>query len=405
MHPRPRTQDSKKAGPHGSIMTATKKPTRKPLNPSFSSGPCAKRPGWSPRALDGALVGRSHRSAEGRARLKDVIQRTKAILRLPVGYEVALVPGSDTGAFEMAMWNLLGPRGVDVFAWEVFGRIWLKDALEELKLADLRTFEADWGALPDLSQADFSRDVIFTWNGTTSGVRVPDANWIPDNRGGLTMCDATSAVFAQTIDLSKIDVLTYSWQKVLGGEAAHGMLVLSPRAIDRLERYDPTWPIPKILRLKSNGKVLKEVFEGVTINTPSMLCLEDYADALAWAEGLGGTDGLCARADANAAVIYEWAARTSWLTPLADKPETRSNTSLCLRLSDPAIVAKGEKAALEFASRISSLLEQEGAAYDILAYRGVPPGLRIWTGATIARDDLVLLTEWLDWAFSAVKAE
>ncbi len=276
-------------------MTRTKQPSDRPANRQFSSGPCSKRPGWTPAALADAYVGRSHRSPEGKARLKAVIEKTKEILSLPPGYEVAIVAGSDTGAFEMAMWNLLGARGVDVFAWEIFGRIWLKDALEHLKLADLRTFEADWGQLPDLSQTDFSRDVIFTWNGTTSGVRVPDANWIPANRQGLTFCDATSAIFAQDIDLSKIDVLSFSWQKVLGGEAAHGMLILSPRAFERLETHQPSWPIPKILRLKGPNGILHDAFEGVTINTPSMLCVEDYADALRWVENIGGQRALIAR--------------------------------------------------------------------------------------------------------------
>lgn len=378
------------------------KPQFKPDNPNFSSGPCAKRPGWTPHALANALTGRSHRSREGKARLADAIARTKSLLRLPEDYRVAIVPASDTGAFEMAMWNLLGPRGVDVFAWEVFGRIWLKDAVEQLKLADLRTFDAGWGELPDLAQADFSRDVLFTWNGTTSGVRVPDAHWVPDDRQGLTFCDATSAIFAQRIDFTRIDVLTYSWQKVLGGEGAHGILILSPRAYARLATHTPAWPLPKILRLKDKSGVLADVFEGITINTPSMLCVEDYADALSWAEGIGGLDALIARADRNAGVIYDWVARTPWLEPLAKVPATRSNTSVCLKLVDENVAAGGGDAPAAFVAAMCKLLEREGAAHDIAAYRGVPEGLRIWTGATIERRDLERLTEWIDWAYATL---
>ena len=385
-------------------MTRTKQPSDRPSNPQFSSGPCSKRPGWSPAALVDAYVGRSHRSKEGKARLKEVIEKTKEILSLPPGYEVAIVAGSDTGAFEMAMWNLLGARGVDVFAWEIFGRIWLKDAVAHLKLADLRTFEADWGQLPDLSKADFSRDVIFTWNGTTSGVRVPDADWIPADRQGLTFCDATSAVFAQDIDISKIDVLTFSWQKVLGGEAAHGMLILSPRAFERLEAYQPAWPIPKILRLKGPGGVLHDAFEGVTINTPSMLCVEDYADALRWVEKIGGLRALLARADANAAVVYEWVKRTPWIEVLAVDPATRSNTSVCLRFADAEFASRSEKDKLGFVRKIVDMLDREGVAYDINAYRGAPAGLRIWCGATVEAGDLAVLTQWLDWAYDEVKS-
>lgn len=379
-------------------MRRVKKPATRPGNPSFSSGPCAKRPGWSSDALSGALAGRSHRSREGKARLADVIRKTAEMLRLPEGYRVAIVPGSDTGAFEMAMWNLLGARGTDVFAWEVFGRIWLKDAVDALKLADVRTFDAPYGRLPDLSQADFSRDVVFTWNGTTSGVRLPDANWIPADRQGLTLCDATSAVFAQPVDFAKIDVLTYSWQKVLGGEAAHGMLILSPRAFERLASYDPPWPLPKILRLKDKGKISLDLFDGITINTPSMLCVEDYADALRWAESLGGLDALIARADANSKIIYDWVARIDWLEPLAVDPRTRSNTSVCLRFCDPAFATRSEKDREAYISSLAALLEKEGAAYDLVAYRGVPAGLRIWCGATVEAADLACLVEWLDWA-------
>lgn len=385
-------------------MTRISKPSAKPFNPRFSSGPCTKRPGWSPAALNGALTGRSHRSHEGKARLADVIQRTVDILQLPQGYKAAIVPGSDTGAFEMAMWNLLGARGTNVFAWEVFGRIWLKDALEVLKLGDLRVFDADWGQLPDMSKADPARDTIFTWNGTTTGVRVKDASWISDTRQGLTLCDATSAIFAQHIDFSKIDVLTYSWQKVLGGEAGHGMLILSPRAFERLENYEPSWPIPKTMRLKDKGKILRDVFDGITINTPSMLCVEDYADALTWAEGLGGVDALIARADRNANVIYSWAATSTWVAPLAIDPQTRSNTSVCLKFIDPDIVANGEEACDKFVAAIAGKLEAENVAFDFVAYRGVPHGLRIWTGATVELNDLECLTDWLDWAHGEVKS-
>lgn len=383
-------------------MPGTNKPKQTPRNPRFSSGPCAKRPGWTPQALSGAFTGRSHRAKEGKARLADVIARTKDILRLPGGYEAAIVPASDTGAFEMAMWNLLGARGTDIFSWEIFGRIWLKDAMEALRLKDLRTFDADWGRLPDLSLYDKMRDCVFTWNGTTTGVRVPDANWISADREGLTLCDATSAVFAQHIDFSRIDVLTYSWQKVLGGEGAHGMLILSPRAFERLATYDPPWPMPKIFRLKDKGKLLADVFDGVTINTPSMLCVEDYADALRWAEGLGGLDALIARADANAAVIYNWAGGIDWLEPLAADPRTRSNTSVCLRLCDPEVT--GAEACEDFIAQLCKLLEAEGAAFDIAAYRGVPAGLRIWTGATVEAEDLACLTGWLDWAYAEIKS-
>jgi phosphoserine aminotransferase len=386
-------------------MSRLQKPKTKPARPYFSSGPCVKRPGWSPDILRGALAGRSHRSIEGRARLRQVIDRTRSLLHVPQDYEIAILPGSDTGAFECAMWNLLGPHGVDVFAWEVFGRIWLKDAVDELSLSDIRTFDADWGYLPDLRQADFSRDVLFTWNGTTSGVRVPDAKWIPDDRTGLTFCDATSAVFSQAIDFSKIDVLTFSWQKALGGEAGHGMLILSPRAMYRLESFHPSWPVPKVLRLKSpSGEVMRDVFEGVTINTPSMLCVEDYLDALAWLEKIGGLKTGIARADANAKVIYDWIDRTPWAEPLAVEAQTRSNTSVCIRFSDAEILAHGHDAAAVFVKEMTELLAAEGAAFDIASYRGVTPGLRIWTGTTVERQDIVDLVPWLDWAYGEIKA-
>ncbi|MGB4867410.1 MAG: phosphoserine transaminase [Hyphomicrobium sp.] len=384
-------------------MSRFSKPSKKPSRPYFSSGPCAKRPGWSPDVLRSALAGRSHRSVDGRARLKRAVDMTRSVLQVPEGYEIAILPGSDTGAFEIAMWNLLGPRGVDVFAWEVFGRIWMRDAVEELRLKDLRTFDpAAWGVLPDLSKADFSRDVLFTWNGTTTGVRVPNADWIADDRAGLTFCDATSALFAQPIDLSKIDVLTYSWQKALGSEAAHGMLILSPRAIERLATHRPAWPVPKLFRLTNAGGVMHDVFEGVTINTPSMLCVEDYLDSLSWVESIGGLQQTIARADTNAKVIYDWIERTAWVERLAADPATLSNTSVCMRFADPAVTARGDEAAFAVTQAMSALLEAEGAAFDIASYRGVTPGLRIWTGTTVERQDLADLTPWLDWAYGEV---
>jgi phosphoserine aminotransferase len=384
-------------------MIRRQRPQIRPQNPHFSAGPCAKRPGWSPAVLDKALTGRSHRSADGRARLRLAIDKTKSVLALPAGYQAAIVPGSDTGAFEMAMWNLLGERGVDVFAWDVFGRIWLKDATDELRLTDARTLEAGWGRLPDLSKADFSRDVLFTWNGTTSGVRVPNADWINADRQGLTFCDATSALFGETIDFQKIDVLTYSWQKGLGGEAAHGMLILSPRAMERLRSHRPRWPVPKVFQLKTAGGILEDLFEGVTINTPSMLCVEDYLDALTWVENIGGLDATIARTQANAGVIYDWIAKTPWAEPLAEDPATRSNTSVCLRMADEDVLRGGPEEALRVSRAIAGLLESEGVAFDIASYRGVPAGLRIWTGPTIEKTDVLALTHWLDWAYGEVK--
>ncbi len=386
-------------------MERRAKPDVRPKNPSFSSGPCAKRPGWSPQCLQHALVGRSHRSSEGRTRLKSAIDKTVALLGLPAGYRAAIVPGSDTGAFEMAMWNLLGARGADVFAWEVFGRIWLRDAVAELKLPDLRTFDADWGHLPDLARADFNRDILFAWNGTTTGVRVPNADWIPDDRAGLVMCDATSAIFAQDIAFSKIDVLTYSWQKALGGEGAHGILILSPRAFERLRTYTPTWPIPKILRLSRAAQASDDVFEGVTINTPSMLCVEDYLDALAWVEDVGGLSGTIARSDANAKVVYDWIARTPWVAPLAKDPATLSNTSICLRYTGADGREPSDEIALKKTKAMCELLAKENAAFDIASYRGVPAGFRIWTGATIESSDVKALTAWIDWAHDEVEAQ
>lgn len=382
----------------------TSKPALRPSNPQFSSGPCTKRPGWSTAALDGAFLGRSHRSKEGRARLKRAISKTRALLALPDDFHVGIMAGSDTGAFEAAMWSLLGARGVDVLAWESFGKGWVTDIVKQLRLTDVRVLEADYGALPDLSAVDFSRDVVFTWNGTTSGVRVPDGSWIPDAREGLTLIDATSAIFAQPIDWTKADVVTYSWQKVLGGEGAHGMLILSPRAVARLEAHVPAWPMPKLFRLTKAGKLDATIFQGDTINTPSMLCVEDYLDALSWAESVGGLAGLMARADRNAQVLFDWIARTGWVENLAQDAATRSNTSVCLRIVDPAVLALPDAAQAAFAKEIAQKLEGEGVALDIGSYRDAPAGLRIWTGATVKSADLEALTPWLDWAFAEAKA-
>lgn len=376
------------------------RPQLRPARPSFSSGPCAKRPGWTTDVLASALVGRSHRCVEGRARLKRAVDETRALLALPPGYEIAIVPGSDTGAFEMALWNLLGSRGVDVFAWDVFGRIWVEDCAKQLKPSDVRTFTAEPGELPDLRQADFDRDVVFTWNGTTTGVSVPDAMWIATDRRGLTICDATSAVFAATIDLTKIDCLTFSWQKVLGGEAAHGMIVLSPRAIERLRTVHPPWPMPKILRLTNNGVIPDGLFDGVTINTPSMLCVEDYLDALAWARSVGGLAGLQSRAGANADLIYDWLVTSTWARALARDPATRSVTSVCLAFADERLV---DDVGNQRMRAMTAVLEAEAVAFDIAAYRGMPSGFRIWTGATVDAEDIRRLMPWLDWAFAVTQ--
>jgi phosphoserine aminotransferase len=385
-------------------MNERAKPARRPANSHFSSGPCAKRPGWTARALDNAFVGRSHRSKDGKARLKLAIDRTKQILGLPADYHCAIVPGSDTGAFEMAMWTMLGARGVDVLAWESFGKGWVTDIIKQLKIKDSRIIEADYGLLPDLQTVDFTRDVVFTWNGTTSGVRVPNSEWIPARRQGLTFADATSAVFAQPIDWAKVDVCTFSWQKVLGGEGGHGMLILSPRAVERLESYTPAWPLPKVFRLTKGGKFTREVFEGETINTPSMLCVEDYLDTLSWAERIGGLKALMARADANAQVIFDWVERMPWIANLAVDPATRSNTSVCLKIADAAVTKLAADAQAAFAKSIAGLLDKEGVAKDIASYRDAPPGLRIWTGSTVEKSDLAALTPWLDWAFAQTKA-
>jgi phosphoserine aminotransferase len=370
-------------------------PAVRPANAQFSSGPCAKIPGWTPDKLKNALTGRSHRSGEGKKRLKRAIDLTREILEVPGDYKIGIVPASDTGAVEMALWSLLGPRGVDMLAWESFGEGWVSDVIKQLKLPDVRKMIAPYGELPDLSKVDFSRDVVFTWNGTTSGVRVPDANWIPASREGLTICDATSAAFAQEMDFSKLDVVTFSWQKVLGGEGAHGVIILSPRAVARLESYTPPWPMPKIFRMTSGGKLIAGIFEGETINTPSMLCVDDYVVALEWAQSIGGLKGLRARADANAAVIAKWIDARSFAHHLAKVPATRSNTSVCFTLDGTEDVPK----------KMVKLLEAEKAAYDIGGYRDAPPGLRIWCGATVETPDLEALLPWLDWAYAKASRE
>ena len=385
-------------------MTTHTKPGLRPANPNFSSGPCAKRPGWSVEALKAAALGRSHRAKIGKAKLEQAIELTREILQVPADYRIGIVPASDTGAVEMALWSLLGERGVDMVAWESFGSGWVTDVVKQLRLADVRKIEAGYGQLPDLAKIDFDRDVVFTWNGTTSGVRVPNGDFIPADRKGLTICDATSAAFAQRLDFHKLDVVTFSWQKVLGGEGAHGMLILSPRAVERLETYKPAWPLPKIFRLTSGGKLIEGIFKGETINTPSMLCVEDYLDALHWAKSIGGLEALIARADANAAVIDRFVGESSWLGHLAVEPATRSNTSVCLSFSDPDVSALDADGQAAFAKGLVSVLDKEGVAYDIGAYRDAPPGLRIWCGATVDTADLEALLSWLDWAFAAQKA-
>ncbi len=381
------------------------RPAAHPRVPYFSSGPCAKRPGYSVENLKTAALGRSHRSKNGKAKLKTAIDKTRAILGVPDDYLIGITPASDTGAFEMAMWSMLGARGIDVLAWESFGEGWVADILKELKLDDVRKFTAAYGELPDLTAVDFRRDVVFTWNGTTSGVRVPSGEWIPDNREGLTLCDATSAAFAQDLPWTRLDVTTFSWQKVLGGEAQHGMIILSPRAVERLENHKPAWPMPKIFRLVKKGKVDSAFFEGATINTPSMLCVEDYLDALAWAESVGGLKGLFARADGNAQTIADWVERTPWVANLAEKPAIRSNTSVCLKIVDKDVVAAPAEVQAAIAKKIASTLETEGVAMDIASYRDAPAGLRIWAGATVETSDIEALLPWLDWAFEAAKTE
>ncbi len=379
-------------------------PSARPANPRFSCGPCTKRPGWSLDNLKDTPFGRSHRSKLGKSRLKLAIDLTREILDIPTDYRIGIVPASDTGAVEMALWSLLGQRGVDVVAWEAFSADWVTDVVEQLQLDDVRVMTSDYGLLPDLSKIDFDRDVIFPWNGTTSGVRVPNGDFIPADRKGLTICDGTSAVFAQDMDWSKLDVTTFSWQKVMGGEAAHGMLILSPRAVARLESYKPAWPLPKLFRMTKDGELIEAIFEGETINTPSMLATEDYLDALNWAKSLGGGKALRARADANAKVITDWVAETPWVDFLAVEPETRSNTSICLMIVDPQVTSQPADVQAEFAKNLVAMLEIEKAAYDIGSYRDAPAGIRIWTGSTVEASDLKTLTEWLDWAFVHAKA-
>lgn len=384
-------------------MSTPPRPDIRPANPLFSSGPCAKRPGWSLDVLRGALVGRSHRAPEGQARLKAVIEMSREILGISPEYRIGIMPASNTGAFEAAMWSLLGARGTDILAWESFGKTWAKDVVTQLKLADVNVYEAKYGQLPDLTRVSFDRDVIFTWNGTTSGVRIPSADWITGNREGLTLCDATSAVFAQEMDWSKLDVTTWSWQKVLGGEAQHGMIALSPRAVERLESYTPPWPMPKLFRLTKNGKLDEGIFTGATINTPSMLCVEDHLDGLAWAQRIGGLPALVGRANDNLQVITDWVARTSWVDFLAEAPSVRSNTSVCLKIVDPDVTAMEADSRDGIARDIAALLAEEGIAYDIGSHRDAPAGLRIWTGATMEKADIEALMPWLDWAFATVK--
>src|SRR6201995_677916 len=384
-------------------MTAAK-PAQRPVVPHFSSGPCAKRPGWAPENLKDAALGRSHSAKIGKTKLKLAIELTREVLEVPADYKIGIVPASDTGAVEMALWSLLGARPVTTIAWESFGEGWVSDIIKELKLKDVTKLNAAYGEIPDLAKVDPASDVIFTWNGTTSGVRVPNADWISATREGLTICDATSAAFAQPLDFAKLDVVTFSWQKALGGEAAHGMLILSPRAVERLETYKPAWPLPKIFRLTKGGKLNQGIFEGETINTPSMLCVEDYLDALNWAKSIGGLKALIARADANTKALADWKAKTPWIDFLAEDPAIRSNTSVCLKVVDPAITSLKPDAQAEFCKKLVALVEKENAGFDFAHYRDAPAGLRIWCGATVEASDVALLTQWIDWAFAEAKA-
>jgi phosphoserine aminotransferase len=383
-------------------MTTTM-PGVRPAVPHFSSGPCAKRPGWSLQALTDAALGRSHRAKLGKGKLKRAIDLTRDVLQVPAGYRVGIVPASDTGAVEMALWSLLGARPVTMLTWESFGEGWVSDVTKELKLKDVTVLKAPYGQLPDLAKVDWSTDVVFTWNGTTSGVRVPNGDWIAADRQGLSICDATSAAFAQRLDWAKLDVATFSWQKALGGEAAHGMLILSPRAVARLESYKPPWPLPKIFRMTKGGKLNEGIFEGETINTPSMLCVEDWLDTLGWAKQIGGLEALIARADANTKALADWVRRTPWVEFLARDPAIRSNTSVCLEIVDPAVTKLPADAQGTFAKNLTALIEKEGAGYDLAYYRDAPPGLRIWCGATVEASDVEALTAWLDWAFRKTK--
>ena len=380
------------------------KPAARPSVPHFSSGPCAKRPGWTPQALKDAALGRSHRAKIGKAKLKLAIDLTREVLEVPADYKIGIVPASDTGAVEMALWSLLGSRPVTMLAWESFGEGWVTDVVKQLKLKDVTKLTAGYGEIPDLAKVDPASDIVFTWNGTTSGVRVPNADWIKADREGLTICDATSAAFAQPLDWAKLDVVTFSWQKALGGEGAHGMLILSPRAVARLESYTPPWPMPKIFRMTKGGKLIDGIFVGETINTPSMLCVEDYLDALNWAKSVGGLKGMIGRADANTKALSDWVAKTPWIDFLAADPAIRSNTSVCLKVVDPAVTALAADAQAAFAKALVAAVEKEGAGYDLGHYRDAPPGLRIWCGATVETADVAALTGWLDWAFAEAKA-
>ena len=387
------------------MALAANKPDLRPSNPNFSSGPCSKRPGFSLDALAGAFLGRSHRAKQPKARIAEVIDRSRAILGMPADWKLGVVPASDTGAVEIALWSLLGARPADILVFESFGEGWATDVVKQLKLPDARVLTADYGKLPDLAAVDPAHDVVFTWNGTTSGVRVANADWIAADRQGLAICDATSAAFAMKLDWGKLDVVTWSWQKVLGGEAAHGMLALSPRAVARLESYKPAWPLPKIFRLTKGGKLIDGIFKGETINTPSMLCVEDAVDGLRWAESVGGLDGLIARTEASLAAVAAWVERTPWVDFLAEAPATRSSTSICLKLVAPWFVTLSPDGQAAAAKQLATLLEKEGVAYDIASYRDAPPGLRIWAGATVETSDIDALLPWLDWAYATVAAE
>jgi phosphoserine aminotransferase len=380
------------------------KPALRPARPYFSSGPCAKRPGWTPDILSHAALGRSHRSSAGKAKLAEVIQLSRDVLGIPADYRLGIVPASDTGAVEMALWSLLGPRRVTVLAWESFSSEWAGDVAQELKLAP-HVLKAGYGRLPDLGAVDWSHDVVFAWNGTTSGVCVPDGGWIPDAHAGLAICDATSAVFAMDLPWAKLDVVTWSWQKVLGGEAAHGMIALSPRAVDRLTTHKPAWPIPKIFRMAKDGKLIEGIFRGDTINTPSLLCVEDQIDALRWAQKIGGLPSLVARSRGNLAALERWVSASDWAKFLAEDPKARSSTSVCLKIVDCGVAALAAADQAKFAGTIAGLLEKEGVALDIGSYRDAPPGLRIWCGATVEQADIEALTPWLDWAFAAAKTQ
>ena len=380
-------------------------PAVKPQNPCFSSGPCAKRPGWNLAALKDAALGRSHRATIGRAKLQEVIERSRTLLGVPANYRMAVVPGSDTGAVEMCLWSMLGARGVDVLSWESFSKGWVTDITQHLQLADVRVFDADFGELPDLSLIDCDRDVVFAWNGTTSGVKVPDGEWIAADREGLTICDATSAVFAVDLPWEKLDVVTYSWQKVVGGEAAHGMLILSPRAVERLLSFTPPWPLPKLFRMTQGGQLNEALFKGDTINTPSLLCVEDALDGLRWAESIGGLPELVRRTQANLAVLEQWEAASEWIAFLPARREIRSSTSICLRIADAGFTSLTEDDQRAQVKALVAKLENEGVAYDINGYRAAPPGLRIWGGATVETSDIEALVPWLDWAFVEIKGE